>query len=148
MKKPDTDLKSGVFQIHLPLLALTIIGVGIAIGGIFFAIFITKVDNHGYRGGVIAVAISFLLLFLVRNDTSVIKDFYKISAEISRILNLRASPTEQAINELKQSLQSNTDQIDHLQKNQTRLNIYLAVISVVGTLVAGFGDIIAKQFIP
>lgn len=107
------------------------LGLLASVGGIAYAVTCgTAID--GQRGGAIAVALSFLALFAARNtplDTLELKDG-------SGALVLESGTAEARINVLRTAIAAMLDS-QRLEKR------YLTLSSVTGTLVWGFGDLVA-----
>jgi hypothetical protein len=130
---------------------LTVVACGLSIGAIPVAAYLTKNAADGGRGGALAVALSFAMLFLNRDlGTKIFKiltrkptaptpdgsDFLagaKTAEEKTERLAVRVLAWEGKLN---------TDAL-----GQSRQNKFLAVMSIVGTLAWGFGDMAACHLI-
>jgi hypothetical protein len=122
---------------------LMILAVAASIGGIFLAASSNDPVGWGGRGGAVAVAISFFLLFV--RETLVEKRFIRL-LKIQR-LTQKLAP--------KQKLTDPEDIVDLLviflerkSAAQTRQNVTLAFVGAFATLAWGFGDIPAVALYP
>jgi len=115
-------------------------------GGIFYAAYVTKNPGDAGRGGALAVALSFVVLFLSRgHGTKAYEILTKEAAEVSRNLaKLRASGGAD-LNEDKVAAIISKTKIDaNVQHVQ---NVYLAWSSAIGTIAWGFADIVAQWLV-
>lgn len=121
--------------------------------GLIVAIFYTKVEADGARGGAITVAISLFNLFINRSYAAQI---YKARTEKipEALAKLRNLVLEEGIKPPEETTTSGTQESRTMRAladwfetefvGQTTQNRYLAITSAVGTLVWGFGDYIAR----
>jgi len=139
---------------HMKYLAVLALAIALSAGGIAYAVHGSKNKDDGGRGGALAVAVAFIVLFVGRSQGT--KVYTILAEEGPQLLNsieaqagatpdptadqADSSPVETRVNALLAKLRTDA--------NEQRIqNIYLALTSVIGTLAWGFGDLIAKQFI-
>lgn len=103
--------------------------IAMSIGGIAYAV-LWGVAADGGRGGAVAVALTFFILFMGRGTAE---------AALEAVLPKAADPAEEAALDLPRIRNAVAAMLDRSRKEK----IYLTVSSVVGTLAWGFGDIIA-----
>ena len=132
---------------------LTAVACVLSIGAIPIAVWLTGNAADGGRGGALAVALSFGVLFLNRNFGSRIYQALTTTAPIVEALKeLNAAepkrdtgkPPDQQITELAERIDALTTSITADSQGQIRQNKFLAVMSVVGTLAWGLGDLAAQ----
>jgi hypothetical protein len=138
-------------------LAILILAIALSAGGIAYAVHCSKNQDDGGRGGALAVALAFVVLFVSRGQGAKVYDILadegpellkKIEAlQVTRPAlgetagKVANNPTaETRVNALVAKLRTDSN-------DQRKQNIYLAFTSVIGTLAWGFGDLIAKKFI-
>jgi hypothetical protein len=139
---------------HIKYLVVLAVAIALSVGGIAYAVHGSKNKDDGGRGGALAVAVAFIVLFVSRSQGARV---YTILAEegpelLNRIeaqagatpdpaaKQADGSPAETKVDALLAKLRTDA--------NEQRIqNIYLALTSVIGTLAWGFGDLIAKRFI-
>jgi hypothetical protein len=122
----------GVPPLHRYII-VALLSAALSVGGVFWAAHI-RCPADGGRGGALATALAFIVLFL-RPDYGmwIFKHRKeKIPADLSETERLRME-----LAELIKSLDINSNG----QRNQ---NIALAVASGIGTIFWGFGDLFAK----
>jgi len=103
----------------------------LSVGGIAYAV-TYGVAVDGGRGGAIAVALTFFILFVGRGTAEA-----ALEAELPKT----GDPSEDAALELAKIRNSVAAMLDWSRKEK----LYLTISSVVGTLTWGFGDLIAIQ---
>jgi len=101
-------------------------------GGVLYAVFLGTAADGG-RGGALAVAISFFALFAARATP---EDVLETKDAAGRRV-VETGPPVQRIGLLKTSVATMLD-------SQRLEKIYLTGSSVTGTLVWGFGDVLAR----
>lgn len=135
------------FQVVLALAVL------LSLGGVLVATFATQNSGDGGRGGAIAVALSFLILFVSRDVGSrAYTIFTEEAAELAKhVEKLRGSAAVPDENKpvipdgvLIGALSAKADIEATILKVQ---NGYLAFASVIGTLAWGFGDVAARYLL-
>jgi len=126
---PDRPARPGTRK----LLFVTLAAVGLSVGGVAWAVF-WNAPADGGRGGALAVALAFYMLFAGRGTAA---------AAPEADLPAPASPLEEVEQELAKVRASLGALIDWSGKEK----VYLTISSVVGTLFWGFGDLLARVFI-
>lgn len=138
-------------------LAILMLAIALSAGGIAYAVHCSKNKDDGGRGGALAVALAFVVLFVSRGQGAKVYDILADEGPelLKKIEALQAAgpalgetagkvannPTaETKVNALVAKLRTDSN-------DQRKQNIYLAFTSVIGTLAWGFGDLIAKKFI-
>ena len=111
------------------LVITMIAAIAMSIGGIAYAV-LWGVAADGGRGGAVAVALTFFILFMGRGTAEA-----ALEAELPKA----ADPAEETALDLARIRNAVAAMLDWSHKEK----IYLTVSSVVGTLAWGFGDIIA-----
>lgn len=109
------------------LFAATVVSIALSIGGIVYAV-ARSIPADGGRGGALAVALTFFMLFMSRG-----------TAEDALAGPLPQGIPDGEIIRIRNALASMLD----WQSNE---KIYLTISSVCGTIAWGFGDVIAKWF--
>ena len=112
------------------LLTTMIAAIVLSLGGIAYAV-LWGVATDGGRGGAIAVALTFFMLFMGRGTAE---------AALEAKLPSSGNPAEDAALELARVRNAVAAMLDWNRKEK----LYLTVSSVVGTLAWGFGDSVAK----
>jgi hypothetical protein len=108
---------------HIAITALAILfSFGWIVGAAYY-----KLEDTGGRGGAIAVALSFYLLFIGGDLARRVQNTLQESATLDARMT---------------GVEANLHIRDLTTKHQ---NIYLAVSSIVGTIAWGFGDLAAKH---
>ena len=107
--------------------------------------------SDGGRGGALAVALAFFVLFIRRNYGA--RVYEALTVELpslkGQIAKLRAGGDPSAANSegvdaLKRQVTAIVARLETEAKGQRGQNIVLAAASIIGTLAWGFGDVIAK----
>lgn len=121
----------------------------LSIGGVLVAAYVTKDPQDGGRGGALAVAVSFAVLFLSRGYGS----------HVYRALTAEAAIVKEHIDKLRKAESTNSSidantKIDALLSKarvdsnvQEIQNTYLTWSSVIGTTAWGFGDVLAGYLV-
>ena len=104
----------------------------LSVGGIAYAVFFGTAADGG-RGGAVSVAISFAALFAARSTP---QDVLEITDPRTGQPRIEGGSLEQRIRVLKTAIATMLD-------SQRLEKAYLTWSSMVGTLVWGFGDLIA-----
>lgn len=127
-----------------------IAAIALSAAGIVIAAFNSSPADGG-RGGALAVAFSFLVLFVRRNYgarvyQAIIEDIPKLREQINALRENKQleSAHDDGLNELKRQITAIVSRLDTEASGQSVQNIALAVASVVGTIAWGFGDWIAQ----
>lgn len=111
-----------------------------SLAGIGYAVFLGTACDGG-RGGAVAVALAFGALFTSRP----LVDTYVEKAKASEDEGARQAPVEDRL----RTLEGRTDNLQNalaiLVDRQRLETLYLTLASVSGTLVWGFGDMIAER---
>jgi hypothetical protein len=147
-------------------LAILVLAIALSAGGIAYAVHCSKNKDDAGRGGALAVALAFVVLFVSRGQGARVYDILAVEGPelLKKIDEPQAakpepgagpalvpqdllaaalagkSPAEIKMDALLVKLRRDSD-------DQRIQNIYLAFTSVIGTLVWGLGDLIAKKFI-
>jgi len=129
----------------------------LSIAGILYAALWSKDASDGGRGGAIAVAVSFAVLFLTRSLGQ--RVYQALTQELPALRKLidsfaPASASKSEVEVLREDLKAVGDRFSALEQRlesddkatQTQ-NRFLAAASVIGTLVWGFGDVVAGWII-
>jgi hypothetical protein len=120
----------------------------LSVGGIVYAVCVTKSAQDGGRGGALAVALSFAVLFLSRGYGTRVYDILTKEAPeaIAELDKLTGKSGNRVItaDEKIDALVSKTRIDAQVQESQ---NIFLAASSAIGTIAWGFGDMVAQYFI-
>jgi len=130
-------------------IAVAVVATLLSVGGILIAALWSKDAGDGGRGGALAVALSFLVLFLSRAYGS---QAYTILTEgasdlenaLTQLRDDRAGKSKPAYEAKVDALVTKADIEATAQSTQNR---YLAFSSVVGTIAWGFGDTAAGWFL-
>jgi hypothetical protein len=124
------------------------IAVLLSAGSIPFAAYVTKSAQDGGRGGALAVALSFAVLFLSRGYGTKVYDVLTKEAQAvnTNLQKIRGAAGGGALTSDQKidALVSKTTIDADVQHNQ---NVYLAWSSGIGTIAWGFGDIAAQWLI-
>jgi hypothetical protein len=115
-------------------------------GGILIAVHRGDLSRGG-QGGAVAVAFSFLILFLRRDYgarvyKAITTDFPNLRAQIRSLRkgDDPATANSDGVAELKRQITGMTARFETEAKGQRAQNLALAAASIIGTLVWGFGD--------
>jgi hypothetical protein len=128
--------------------AILIVAIALSAAGVGYAI-CTKNKDDGGRGGALAVALAFAVLFVSRGYGTRVYEI--LTVEGPEILKrLEESPAavaepEKTAAEIKINALLAKERAD--ADDQRIQNIFLACTSVIGTLAWGFGDLVAKKCI-
>lgn len=122
----------------------------LSLGGILIGAFVTEPADGG-RGGAVAVALAFLVLFVRRGYgarvyEAIAKDLPALREEVSK-LRQGAAPVAANAEDLAQVRRQVTaivSRIDTEADGQQIQNRALAWASCIGTIAWGFGDVLAK----
>jgi len=121
--------------------------------GIIIAIFCTKVAEDGGRGGSVTVAIALFNLFINRGyGAKIYKARTEKIPEALRkhrhlVLEQKVKAEEETtigLTEESRTIHALADWFETEFAGQTTQNRYLAIASAIGTIVWGFGDIVAS----
>jgi hypothetical protein len=128
---------------------VVVVSIVLSAGGILLAAYGDPAD--GGRGGAVAVAFAFFVLFIHRDYGA--RVYKALTLELpslkAQIASLRAGGDPSAANSegvdaLKRQVTAIVARLETEAKGQKGQNVALAVASVIGTLAWGFGDVIAK----
>jgi hypothetical protein len=124
-----------------------------------FAVFVTRCANDGGRGGAIGVAIALLFLFITRDYgtklyNKLVHDLPELKVRLERGAqtdpapqNATSVPVDQRVAQLEREVAALVRQINIDAEGQREQNFHLAWVTAFGTLVWGFGDLLAKLWI-
>jgi hypothetical protein len=114
----------------------------LSVAAVPFGAFVTRSAADGQRGGAIAVALSFIILFLSRGyGTKVYKILTEEVAQVEEDLKtIRGAPERSAVTD-GQKIEALVSKTKIDADNQEVQNFYLAWSSGLGTIAWGFGDI-------
>jgi hypothetical protein len=129
-------LKNGVWRLALAMIA----SIALSVGGVVFAVR-CGVAADGQRGGGLAVALTFFILFLGRGTAEAALGEPNPDAD-SRSLTPDAQLLADIQFELKRLRNSLASMFDWSRHEK----LYLLIASVIGTFFWTFGDLIAKAF--
>jgi len=121
----------------------------LSLGGIAVAAWWTTPEDGG-RGGALAVALAFLVLFVRRNYgarvyDALTKDIPKLKEQIANLRQGKEPISEKEDpHEMSRQLIAVVSRLDTEADGQNRQNYALAWASCIGTLAWGFGDIAAR----
>lgn len=143
-------LKTHVSQQGLYRLVV-LVSIVLSVGGIVIAACLTEPSDGG-RGGAIAVAVAFFVLFVrrpygARVYQALTKDLPKLREEIKNLREGKdraSTSVPDKLDDLKRQVTSIVSRLDVEADGQRNQNIALAWASCIGTLAWGFGDMIAK----
>jgi hypothetical protein len=131
--------------------------VGSSIGGMFYAAFVSKNVTDGGRGGAIGVAVALGFLFITRDYgtkfytavTRRLPDLKKTIEEIKQGKSGEADKEKPAITiaELEKRVNALVGALTIDAEEHKTQNVLLALATFIGTLVWGFGDIVAQHLI-
>jgi hypothetical protein len=119
-----------------------IICVALSLGGIVFSVF-SREPLDGSRGGVLAVGLAVAYLVVKRDIAGEVFETLEEHAQEETPATepgIKVDRLTRRFNDLKSSLQNRS-------KDEGGLNAYLVVATLIGTLVAAFGDLAAKFLI-
>jgi hypothetical protein len=122
------------------------VAVLLSAGGIGIAA-VASSPADGGRGGAVAVAFSFFMLF-VRRDygarllRAIIDDIPKLREHINALRGGKepGPPFADGLDELKRNVEAIIVRLDNEASGQRNQNLALAVASIIGTITWGFGD--------
>jgi hypothetical protein len=122
----------------------------LSVGGILTGAFVTRPADGG-RGGAIAVALAFFVLF-VRRDygarvyAALTKEIPAIKEEVSLLRQSKPAPAASApdIGQVKRQVTAIVSRLDTEADGQKIQNRALAWASCIGTIAWGFGDVLAS----
>jgi hypothetical protein len=122
----------------------------LSLGGILIGAFVTEPADGG-RGGAIAVALAFLVLFVRRGYgarvyEAIARDLPAMREEVSKLRQGTAPATANAedLAQVKRQVTAIVSRIDTEADGQKIQNRALAWASCIGTIAWGFGDMLAK----
>jgi hypothetical protein len=131
--------------------SVVVASIALSLGGVAVGAWVTKPDDGG-RGGAIAVALAFLILFVRRNYGARVYDALTkdIPSLRDQIISLRQGKEPLAkdmgdTGELRRQLIAMVSRLDIEADGQNRQNRALAWASCIGTIAWGFGDIFARH---
>jgi hypothetical protein len=131
----------------------------VSVAGIIFAVFATRNAADGGRGGAIGVSIALLFFFLNRDYgtklyTKLIHDLPELKARLEQegkvqapAANAIVTPVDTRLAQLEKEVSTLVRRISIEAEGQRTQNIFLAVATAVGTIVWGFGDMLARCLI-
>jgi hypothetical protein len=126
------------------------LSVFLSLGGILIGAFVTEPADGG-RGGAIAVALAFLVLFVRRGYgarvyEAIARDLPAMREEVSKLRQGTAPATANAedLAQVKRQVTAIVSRIDTEADGQKIQNRALAWASCIGTIAWGFGDMLAK----
>jgi hypothetical protein len=125
-----------------------LVAILLSLGSIPVAVYVTGSAQDGGRGGALAVALSFTVLFLSRGYGTTVyniltKEAQEVDQTLKKIRGEKGSATLTPAQKID-ALISKTKIDATLQHTQ---NVYLAWSSGIGTIAWGFGDIPAQWLI-
>lgn len=141
---------------RMPDLALVFVSATLSIGGVAYGVCISGDPADGGRGGAVAVAVSFAVLFFSRSNGA---ELYKILVDevpkVRAILDAIAGKTagtplepmaafSDRLDQLTKRLNALTKRLEIDSGAQFKQNLFLTISSVIGTLTWGFGDLAVK----
>ncbi len=122
-------------------------------GGIAIAVYRGDPSSGG-RGGAIAVAVAFFVLFIRRDYgarvyAAITKDIPKLRAQIASLSkgSEPAAANRDGVLETERQITGIVARLATEAKGQKAQNIALALASIIGTLSWGFGDLVAQYLI-
>jgi hypothetical protein len=129
------------------------LSIALSIGGVAFAIFYSKHDVDGQRGGAIADIIALAALFGTRNYAAGVYEALtreSIGRRV-RIFNLTKSRNNTSVTvstaiPLEAKIKGLEARLGLEAQGQVKQNIWLALSTTVGTAFWGFGDIFVHWF--
>ena len=128
------------------ILALCIL---LSAGGVYVAVHITHNETDAGRGGAIADALALGVMFLDRSYASrlyaIIKKFQQRTEQNDPS---EAVDSAMVLRIARQEVGSALELVNADGRNQKMQNIYLAIATFAGTLTWGFGDLVARLFLP
>jgi hypothetical protein len=116
--------------------------------GIVWAVLISKHPEDGGRGGAVAVAAALFSLFMSKSyGIGVFEARTKVIPELieafERLGNIPSTP--RTADENSEAIRSGlVDLLKSEAAAQKRQNLFLAAATAVGTIIWGFGDLVAK----
>jgi hypothetical protein len=129
---------------------VVVVSIVLSAGGILLAAYSADPSDGG-RGGAVAVAFAFFVLFIRRDyGTRVYKaltlELPSLKAQVAR-LRAGGDPSaanSEGVDSLKRQVTAIVARLETEATGQKNQNVALALASVIGTLAWGFGDVIAK----
>lgn len=122
----------------------------LSLGGILIGAFVTEPADGG-RGGAVAVALAFLVLFVRRGYgarvyEAIAKDLPAMREEVRKLRQGTAPTAANAedLAQVKRQVTAIVSRIDTEADGQKIQNRALAWASCIGTIAWGFGDMLAK----
>lgn len=131
--------------------AIILASIILSLGGIAIGAWWAKPEDGG-RGGAVAVAMAFFILFVRRNYgarvyDALTKDIPKLREQIaSSRQGKKLEPETGDVDEIRGQLTTLVSRLDTESDGQNRQNRALAWASCIGTLAWGFGDLLARYF--
>ncbi|HEV2962129.1 MAG TPA: hypothetical protein VG649_09920 [Candidatus Angelobacter sp.] len=129
---------------------VVLIAVVLSVAGVLIGAFVTDPADGG-RGGAVAVALAFIVLFVRRDYGSRVYDALTkdIPALRQQIRNLREGKADvpkdgENLAEIKKQVTAIVSRLDTESDGQKDQNRALAWASCIGTIAWGFGDLAAK----
>ncbi len=127
--------------------AVSVVCIGLSLGGIAVSVFVTKDPLDGSRGGVLAVGLA-IINVLVRMDIA--GEVLKRRQEKTNDREQKSPPPSAPPSEIQIVHQRLTDLDESLKDRSAEdkvMNYYLVVATAVGTIAATFGDILSGYLI-
>jgi hypothetical protein len=111
--------------------------------GILYSAFVSKDPLDGTRGGVLAVGLAVSYLVVERDTAGQVFDILQEHAdsEIAKDLEGKLASLNRKFEDLHNWLRSKNE-------DEESLNWYLVTATMIATLAAAFGDLLAKGLIP
>jgi hypothetical protein len=127
-----------------------------SIGGLLYAIYVSGDCMDGQRGGAIGTAAALTLMFIGRDYGAKVYDarvrgLAAVASKIERLeqadaKNSSPEKTEPTLSDVRANQESLATAIHIDTAGQKLQNQFLAVATCIGTIVWGFGDLIARHF--
>ena len=124
---------------YLLLLVLCVLLSG---AGIAFSVYVSKEAIDGSRGGILAVGFAIVYLVVKKDIAGQVFDALQEDADKGAPKDVRGQ-----LDNLTRKFEDLQNLLRNKGKDEEGLNSYLVVATIIGTLAAAFGDVMAKWLI-